>query len=47
MVSAASTPAAIALALLAGHCAAKQPRDDPALLRRACPDYLDYSQVPQ
>lgn len=22
-------------------------RDDPALLRRACPDYNEYSQVPQ
>ncbi|KAH8696705.1 DUF1237 domain protein [Talaromyces proteolyticus] len=49
MIASVSTPAAatIALALLAtcGQCTAV-PRDDPALLRRACPDYLDYSQVP-
>lgn len=41
---------AFALTPVLGESSAKeprQPRDDPALLRRACPDYTSYAAVKQ
>ncbi|KAL1969752.1 hypothetical protein VTN77DRAFT_8305 [Rasamsonia byssochlamydoides] len=46
----AASALVVALALLPGKGAAKEPsaapRDDPVLLRRACPDYTTYAEVP-
>lgn len=41
----------VALSLLPAKGAAKAPsaapKDDPALLRRACPDFTTYAEIPQ
>lgn len=40
-------PAVLAVALLGLQTGALADRDDPAILRRACPDYTSYASTPQ
>lgn len=40
-------PTALAIALLGLQASALPDRDDPAILRRACPDYTSYASTPQ
>lgn len=40
-------PAVLAVALLGLQAGALPDRDDPAILRRACPDYTSYASTPQ
>lgn len=40
-------PAVLAVALLSLQASALPDSDDPAILRRACPDYTSYASTPQ
>jgi hypothetical protein len=46
-VPAAMTLSAVFAASLLGFANALSGRDDPAILKRACPDYVSYASTPQ